>query len=555
MLWCKATFEEHFGPRKCRLFPVQQELFDFVDSIKSINDGDDEGGGSSTGKHWLCFSIEFPSASDVSHLLSRHAPTTLFQRRQQPTSVLDTQRKRMREDFSLLYGATPLSQQTRMFLAATVEGIQSILTHVEARQLHLYEIIREGSPCHLFLDVERAANHMAVQHVVALDDDSASSSVEEADSVVRVDEDVGGIRRTVFQCSQSRYQELLRHASHNPTDVCGLDCCVKPDNRNTCDTLLSALENFVRDRYPMWVPPGCDAHGERSVFAEVWVLESAPLSGVAGKFSQHYVLKLHGRLFDSTNSVKVFVRDFVAHLSERAGWDSKMHSALFFHKPPVWFPVFRDFPLDYPRNTLPYLPRRCVIDEAVYSKNRTMRCVGSCKLGKQSVLLPYRHYVGGTCVEQFSPSATTPAVSWDVFSSTLIAHHDATDTSMFSLIELVERVKAPKSPRAFVAPAAPTTFGTAALKVNLEELMSCLSGVYSRIADRACSVGPAHCLTNRYLSFPVRGTRFCQNVGREHKSNNVYLVVDVERMTFVQKCFDPDCASYRSPPRHLGDSV
>ncbi|KAG5494181.1 hypothetical protein GH5_02171 [Leishmania sp. Ghana 2012 LV757] len=557
MLWCKETFEEQFERSECRLFPIQQQLFDFVDSTK--RDGDD--GSSSWGPRWLCFSIEFPSASDVSHLLSRHAPTNLFLRRQQPASVLAAQRKRVREDFSLLYGATPLSQQSRMFLAATLDGVRSILSRVDARQLHLYEIIREGSPCHLFLDVERETNHMALQHVVTVDDDSASSSVEEADLVVRVDEDVGGLRRTAFQCSKSRYQELRRQASSVPADACGLDCCVEPDNRNTCDALLNALESFVRDRYPAWVPPGVHANRERSVFAEVWVLESAPLSGAASKFSQHYVLKLHDRLFASTNSVKIFVRDFVAHMSERAADDSQLHGALFFHKPPAWYPVFRELPLDYPCNTLPYLPRRCVIDEAVYSRNRAMRCAGSCKLGKQSVLLPYRHYVAGSCLREFSHSATAAPVSWDVFTSTLIAHRGPSDTAPFSLIELpggicpATSTRACAAPPRAAAPAVPATLHTASLGVNLEELVSCLERVYSQIADCACTVGQPHRLSDRYLSFTVRGTRYCQNVGREHRSNNVYVVVDVAQMTFVQKCFDPDCASYRSPPRLLGGNT
>ncbi|CAJ1011544.1 putative Herpesviridae UL52/UL70 DNA primase [Leishmania naiffi] len=553
MLWCKETFEAHFDPAECRLFPVQQHLFDFVDEARHDGDGD-----SSCAPHWLCFSIEFPSARDVSHLLSRHAPTNLFQRRQSFPNFLAAQRKRVREDFSLLYGATPLSQQSRMFLAATLDGVRSILSRVEACQLHLYEIIREGRPCHLYLDVEREANHVALRPVIEVDDDSTSSSVEEAAALVYVDEDVGGTRRTAFQCSQRRYQELRRHASHAPAEVCGLDCSVEPDNRNTCDTLLGALESFVRERHPSWVPSGLDAGVRGSVFADVWVLESVPLLGVADKFSQHYVFKLHGSMFESTNSVKVFVREFVAHMSERAAQDPQLHGALFFHKPPAWYPAFRELSLDYPRNTLPYLPRRCVIDEAVYSKNRMMRCVGSCKLGKQSVLLPYRHYVGGACVEHFVNSNQVASVSFDVFVSTLIAHGVASDAASVSLLRLSEKDDALRSTPARAVPvrageaSVPRTLDPVALDVSIADLMSSLERVYSQIATCACRVSQPQSLQGRFLSFAVRGTRYCQNIGREHKSNNVYLVVDLKRRTFVQKCFDPECAFYRSPPLPLG---
>ena len=46
--------------------------------------------------------------------------------------------------------------------------------------------------------------------------------------------------------------------------------------------------------------------------------------------------------------------------------------------------------------------------------------------------------------------------------------------------------------------------------------------------------------------YTLKGTRFCRNVGREHKSNGVYLVVDLQKNFWYQKCFDPDCRHFRS---------
>lgn len=42
------------------------------------------------------------------------------------------------------------------------------------------------------------------------------------------------------------------------------------------------------------------------------------------------------------------------------------------------------------------------------------------------------------------------------------------------------------------------------------------------------------------------GSHQCDNVGRPHKSNNVYFVADFQRGAYAQKCHDPDCARYRS---------
>lgn len=48
------------------------------------------------------------------------------------------------------------------------------------------------------------------------------------------------------------------------------------------------------------------------------------------------------------------------------------------------------------------------------------------------------------------------------------------------------------------------------------------------------------------------GSHACANVGRDHRSNNVFYVLDFSCVgnnggVFCQKCYDPDCRGYRSP--------
>lgn len=38
------------------------------------------------------------------------------------------------------------------------------------------------------------------------------------------------------------------------------------------------------------------------------------------------------------------------------------------------------------------------------------------------------------------------------------------------------------------------------------------------------------------------GSHWCSNIGRAHKSNHVYFMVDFATGGFCQKCYDPDCA-------------
>ncbi|KAL1116854.1 hypothetical protein AAG570_005323 [Ranatra chinensis] len=63
---------------------------------------------------------------------------------------------------------------------------------------------------------------------------------------------------------------------------------------------------------------------------------------------------------------------------------------------------------------------------------------------------------------------------------------------------------------------------------------------------------PGHIYRSSY--FPTRdtivydivGNRFCGNVGRQHKSNNIKYVFDLSRAVYCQKCHDPDCSDYKS---------
>ncbi|KAL6757824.1 hypothetical protein V8C86DRAFT_2613894 [Haematococcus lacustris] len=43
-----------------------------------------------------------------------------------------------------------------------------------------------------------------------------------------------------------------------------------------------------------------------------------------------------------------------------------------------------------------------------------------------------------------------------------------------------------------------------------------------------------------------RGAHYCGNVGRAHRSNTNYIVVDYEHGVVAARCFDPDCARWCS---------
>lgn len=49
--------------------------------------------------------------------------------------------------------------------------------------------------------------------------------------------------------------------------------------------------------------------------------------------------------------------------------------------------------------------------------------------------------------------------------------------------------------------------------------------------------------------------RYCENIGRSHKSNNIYLIVDLNKKELYQKCHDADCSNFVSTPKKLPDEI
>lgn len=56
------------------------------------------------------------------------------------------------------------------------------------------------------------------------------------------------------------------------------------------------------------------------------------------------------------------------------------------------------------------------------------------------------------------------------------------------------------------------------------------------------------------IRYTVAKNRFCGNVNRPHRSNGILLEVNLSVGSMVQLCWDPDCRSYRSPPKRIPES-
>eukprot|EP01112_Ceratiomyxa_fruticulosa_P019841 TRINITY_DN6590_c0_g1_i1.p1 TRINITY_DN6590_c0_g1~~TRINITY_DN6590_c0_g1_i1.p1 ORF type:complete len:509 (-),score=81.63 TRINITY_DN6590_c0_g1_i1:28-1554(-) len=57
--------------------------------------------------------------------------------------------------------------------------------------------------------------------------------------------------------------------------------------------------------------------------------------------------------------------------------------------------------------------------------------------------------------------------------------------------------------------------------------------------------------TSKTIVYNISNNRYCENIGREHKSNNVMIICDLIKGVYYQMCYDIDCRGFRSMPFSL----
>lgn len=64
-------------------------------------------------------------------------------------------------------------------------------------------------------------------------------------------------------------------------------------------------------------------------------------------------------------------------------------------------------------------------------------------------------------------------------------------------------------------------------------------------------------LNRSTLLYNIRDNRYCEHIGRTHKSNGIMWMVSIERTEYWQKCYDPECrlAGFRGKVNQLPDDV
>lgn len=338
----------------------------------------------------------------------------------------------------------------RRFLATTYEELWRRYKSMDHKYRHHYEIIREGSPCHLYFDLEfnRTLN-------------------VEANGVAMV------------------------------------------------DLLLSVISDSMLDIYGLQ-------------FETDWTIELD--SSTTEKFSRHLIIHVPNAAFKDNSHVGAFVGEICARIARLREIDTKFKELY----------ILKGDSCAESRSEL-------FLDSAVYTRNRCFRLPLSSKAGKNSFLLPTDRF---KCKDMSE---------YQIFMESLICRIDSNCERLLT----------------FDTEAAGNRGGITDIGIAVDHvkhpkrtISSCTTGkspfpALDAFVESVASVGnvPGHIRSWYWFSehgvivYNISGNRFCEIIGRQHKSNHVMYIVDFRTACYYQKCYDPDCRGYRSPLRPIPEGT
>ncbi|XP_059289513.1 uncharacterized protein LOC132043042 isoform X2 [Lycium ferocissimum] len=271
-----------------------------------------------------------------------------------------------------------------------------------------------------------------------------------------------------------------------------------------------------------------------------WVVELD--SSNEEKFSRHLIIRFPKAAFKDNSHAGAFVTEICSRISSLSESDG----------------IFRKLFVSKDSSSID-IPFQLFVDKAVYSRNRCFRLALSSKAGKSSVLLPSGRFKCKDMTEE------------EVFMASLICNMDADFEKLLICKMDLDCVKAlqfdTESTGNFQLHSA------VSLNFDLNACTSDPSRTYLMgkspfpyldvFVESVASIGtiPGKIRSWYWFSeyalmvYNMSRNRYCERIGRQHKSNNVIYVVDLQRAVYYQKCHDPDCRGYRSPLRPVPDNV
>ncbi|KAK1947141.1 DNA-directed primase/polymerase protein [Phytophthora citrophthora] len=420
----------------------------------------------------------------------------------------------------------------RRFLVASFAEFWKNYKKTSSKQRHVYEIIREGVPCRLYFDLEfkRDINPNA----------DGASLVSMLVSLLQLElyrrYGINVKDRDIYQLDSSTPAKFSRHLIVSLVG-CAFDIgFIKMSN---CYIFIFLTVLFLRITFTL----------EQYEFPFLSVLNLFPdICFFAGQF------------------VREFVSELVFSDASSCGRPDLQPTPFLVNTESV----------DDPEEK-----KQLFIDMGVYTRNRMFRVLGSSKFKKEAILHP---------LNELSPSESE--LDLNLFMNTLVCPYPSLEAKEQQL----KRSRLLRCETSFTASGRSKRFTASGTKSLAVSSVECRRSIYPALDAFICSQATTGgvqgeirsiqmLMTNNsamiaalpgqestpaqpeytslatqhpwMITYHMARNRWCANIRRPHKSNNVMFVVDIDQHVFYQKCHDPVCQAldFRSPPRPLPQHI
>ncbi|KAM7273250.1 hypothetical protein ACFE04_027914 [Oxalis oulophora] len=267
---------------------------------------------------------------------------------------------------------------------------------------------------------------------------------------------------------------------------------------------------------------------------EDWIVELD--SSTEEKFSRHVVVRIPNTAFKDNIHAGAFVAEICSRIVISRTKDERFEK-MFLKKDSI-------------SNES---PSHLFVDTAVYSRNRCFRLALSSKAGKKAILLPTGRFKCKDMGEEEMFMASL-ICNMDVDCGKLLVckmELDCIKTLQFDTEVAHNYGKYLNAPLEFSqndwTNDTPTTYFMG------KSPFPTLDKFIEYVASTGNVTGKIRSWywfsEDGLIVYSMLRNRYCERIGREHKSNHVMYVVDLRRISYYQKCYDPDCRGYRSPMR------
>ena len=334
-------------------------------------------------------------------------------------------------------------------------------------------------------------------------------------------------------------------------------------------------------------------------------------SSTKKKFSRHLIVHLSNKaLFADAAAAGRFVKVFVGRLAEELSTGqlqkrrNKLANHLFVNSAPPKNPSH-----DITQTSETDKNTTCFVDLGVYTRNRLFRLLGSSKFGKTADAalrlaaaneFPFppgfsneRFYVPSlkrttgceaknreTVGPEFAADGWTnepqdfdlqtfrSSVDWtahaEALAATLVVPVNYSKRSQYILAESTDAQALTKPQSESTSSGSVPSASARRVQIGRSPFAAVDDFVLGSLASRGgvqgvirgWSIDDDGC-DPVSMTFQMSRNRWCENIGRPHKSNNIMWTIDFQTMLCTQRCHDPECREqkFRGAPVPLPDKV